>query len=86
MRYKDDPKQIVVRYPSCYAKCQTLLSKGTIAYYCPQTQTLLCSGCGEPEYRSSLSNSADEEVYIGNGNPLLTDWGFLPLFCSFLVS
>jgi len=31
MRYKDDPKQIVVRYPSCCAKCQTRLPKGSVA-------------------------------------------------------
>jgi hypothetical protein len=69
MRYKDDPRQIVVRYPSCCAKCQTLLSRGTVAYYWPRTKALLCSGCGEPEYRSFLSSAADEEVYVGNGNP-----------------
>ena len=69
MRYKDDPKQIVVRYPCCCAKCQTRLPKGTVAYYWPRTQTLLCSDCGEPEYRSFLSASVDEEVYAGNGNP-----------------
>ncbi|BBE16278.1 hypothetical protein AQPE_0415 [Aquipluma nitroreducens] len=45
------------------------MPKGTIAYYWPRTQTLLCSGCGEPEYRSFLSASADEDVYAGNGNP-----------------
>jgi len=70
MRYKDDPRQIVVRYPSCCAKCQTRLPKGTVAYYWPRTQTLLCDGCGEPEYRSFFSASADEDVYAGNGNPL----------------
>lgn len=69
MRYKDDPRQIAVRYPSCCAKCQTQLPKGTIAYYWPGTKTLLCPGCGEPEYRSFLSSAADEEVYAGNGNP-----------------
>jgi len=69
MRYKDDPKQIVVRYPSCCAKCQTRLSKGTVAYYWSRTQTLLCSDCGEPEYRSFLSAAADEDVYAGIGNP-----------------
>lgn len=69
MRYKDDPRQIVVRYPSCCAKCQTLLPRGAVAYYWPRTRTLLCTNCGEPEFRSFLSSAADEEVYAGNGNP-----------------
>jgi MinD superfamily P-loop ATPase len=70
MRYKDDPRQIVVRYPSYCAKCQTRLPKGTVVYYWPRTQTLLCDGCGESEYSSFLSAAADEDVYAGNGNPL----------------
>lgn len=70
MGYKDDhPLQLVVRYQSCCAKCQALLHRGTVAYYWPRTKTLLCSGCGEPEYRSFRSSAADEEVYARNRNP-----------------
>jgi hypothetical protein len=69
MRYKDDPRQIVVRYPCCCEKCQIRLPRGTVAYYWPRTRTLLCSACGEPEFRSFLSAAADEDVYAGNGNP-----------------
>ncbi|MBL7965464.1 MAG: hypothetical protein JNK09_00580 [Prolixibacteraceae bacterium] len=69
MRYKDDPRQIAVRYLSCCTKCQTLLPRGAVAFYWPRTRTLLCKNCGEPEYRSFLSSAADEEVYAGNGNP-----------------
>lgn len=70
MRYKDDSRKIAVRYPCSCAKCETRLPKGALAYYWPRTQTLLCSDCGEPEYRSFLSAAADEDVYAGNGNPL----------------
>ena len=69
MKYKDDPRQIAVRYPCNCAKCQTRLPKGALAYYWPRTRTLLCCGCGEPEYRSFLSSTADEDVYAGKGNP-----------------
>ena len=69
MRYKDDPRQIAVRYPCCCEKCQIRLPRGTVAYYWPLTRTLLCYECGEPEFRSFLSAVADENVYAGKGNP-----------------
>jgi len=55
--------------PELRAKCQTLLPRGAVAYYWPQTRTLFCTNCGEPEYRNYLSSAADEEVYARNGNP-----------------
>ncbi len=33
MRYKDDPRQIAVRYPSYCEKCQVRLPRGAVAYY-----------------------------------------------------
>ncbi|TDO05402.1 hypothetical protein [Sunxiuqinia elliptica] len=68
MRYKDDPRQIAVRYASYCEKCQLRLH-GTVAYYWPGTRTLLCSDCGEPEMRSFHSAAVDEDVYVGKGNP-----------------
>ena len=51
MRYKDDPRQIAARYLCYCEKCQVRLLRGTVAYYWPRTRTLLCSDCGEPEFR-----------------------------------
>jgi len=69
MRYKDDPSQIAVRYPSSCEKCQVRLPRGAVAYYWPRTRTLLCPHCGEPEFQSFLSAAADEDVYARRGNP-----------------
>lgn len=69
MRYKNDPRQIAVRYPCNCSKCNSKLPKGALAYYWPRTRTILCETCGEPEYRGFLSSAADEDVLACRGNP-----------------
>ena len=62
-----------MHYPGSREKCQVRLPRGTVAYYWPQTRTLLRSDRGKQECRSFLSAAADEDVYAGVGNPFLIE-------------
>ena len=68
-KYKGDPRRITARFNSNCSKCKTKIVKGTTAYYWPNTKTIMCPGCGEPEYREFLAMAADEDSYNGFRNP-----------------
>ena len=66
---KGDPRRITARFNSNCFKCNAKIIKGTTAYYWPNSRTIMCSSCGEAEYRQFLSMAADQDAYNGFGNP-----------------
>lgn len=67
--YIDDPRIIKTRFPATCKTCNCNIPKGINCYYWPRGKHIYCLSCGEAAYRVFLSNSADEEVYHGRGNP-----------------
>ena len=68
-RYSNDPRTITVKYTGECAECNAVLRKGSFAYYWPSDGKLYCKSCGESDYLCFLSSAADEEVFMGTGNP-----------------
>jgi len=67
--YKNDPRRITAKFKSNCSKCGAKIKEGETIYYWPNGRHVMCSTCGEPEYRQFLSMAADEDVYNGCGNP-----------------
>lgn len=61
--YKNDPRQLTVKFPGTCASCGARLPKGVNAYYYPTSKRLYCLACGEADFRLFLQAAADEEWY-----------------------
>ena len=69
--YKNDPRRIMTKYTGKCARCQDEIKKGTLAYFWPDSKTILCPVCGLPDYTSFLEAAQDEEtlnLIINNRN------------------
>ena len=71
-KYFNDPRLITVLYTGDCAICGTILKSGTSTYYWPSDGRLYCKSFGESAYRQFLSAVADEDVYLGIGNPFVS--------------
>ena len=67
--HNNDPRPLRIRYKTTCKKCGKRLPVNEIAYYWPSSVTILCTVCGEPEFRQFLSSVCDENVFNGTGNP-----------------
>ncbi len=63
-RYKNDPFPLTVRYAGRCSRCGCALAKGAPAFYWPSSRQVLCTACGEPEYRGFLASAEDEDWYL----------------------
>lgn len=67
-RYAGDPIRIVAKYPGVDLNGKQFKKGEEITYY-PRTKTIISGVEGEQAYRDFLSAAADEDAYMGRGNP-----------------
>lgn len=67
-RYVGDPIRIVAKYPGVDINGKPFKKGEEITYY-PRTKTIISGVEGEQAYRDFLSAAADEDAYMGRGNP-----------------
>jgi hypothetical protein len=61
--YKNDPREIKVKYPCYCAACGIKLPKGVNVYYWPTSKKIFCRSCGDADFKAFLESAWDEEQY-----------------------
>ena len=64
--YKNDPRQLTVKFPGTCASCGARLPKGVNAYYYPTSKRLYCLACGEADFRLFLQSGLPQDAFEGS--------------------